>query len=1123
MWRTAPIVNIALVTLIISGLFVGGCIPEQPSSSPAQEATLEPATQLPTIASVLSQRTQDQLDHLLQIAEVIAEDGDWFAHDQDSKALSLMIDSISFLIDVKVKYPAVGEAVSETTKSLLSELNEDINIRPVGAPLLTNNLYPSLEQMVWDLKRRTDGNVAEVEAILSNLSPQELNKWEIDFAKRSDANEVLLQTLAWQAETLNWARSQMQAEQELWPLEVGERVATALILWAVLGPLGPLATLIGEGALAIQQVAQDVQELNESVQMFGLASSLLVDSAFNISQQIYQNAVDGLSEVSNGQPLYLPQGEVKSVSHGVLVEEQLAQFPGAGNIIFSLGTKNLGYLDVWLYNSGTRGKVTEFFGIGLYGLSGIADAHTSIQNFEKLQISGGQEGHLYIYFPWLEAESAITYHILARVESELPDGEVRTGIYHIHSETLIFSPGEKTTPIPETPQIEIRPNIGTVGASFTISGSHFTPNRAVTLYFIGVDGEEFMTTQKLAGTDGWFSFSLVAYQDYPIGTNTVWAVDDTTGKKSNEVSFTIVSTLSAAMPTSPGLSSSPGPTISNLTPTFQWSGVSGADGYGFYISEYPYGSTNLVYENENISGSSTSFNLPSGVLENGKKYRWNIRAHNSAGWSDFSSKLYFQTTIGEVTLTLYVHEDSASGPIISGATVTGQDGEGNAFSQVTNSSGYVTIIGAPGTWSFSAGKSGYETNSWSQSITADGTKHAYLIKEEASSYSPTLVDVGIASSPWLPQTFLQAESGDTIYTLYTFSYSGPNMLVNLKTAILDTNGNEIGNQVSGPGLWIINPFENPITGVGIEYKLPDDAEPGIYDVKFSIWNEDFTEDYDSIIKQGWLQIASGDVILTLYVHENSASGPITSGATVTGQDGGGNSFSQVTNSNGYVTITGAPGTWSFTAGKSGYETNSWSQSITADGTKHAYLIRQVVYPQVTGVSPPQPSAQPTRQWLTILGNGFVSDSQVTLRIGGSTYVIPSDRTQFVSSGQINVYVGLTDAGTWSAQVTNPGGYQSNIFSFQVVYPQVTGVNPSQPTAQPTRQWLTIIGNGFVSESQVTLRIGGSTYVIPADRTQFVSSNQIKVYVGLTDAGTWTAQVTNLGGYQSNIFSFQVVP
>ena len=88
-------------------------------------------------------------------------------------------------------------------------------------------------------------------------------------------------------------------------------------------------------------------------------------------------------------------------------------------------------------------------------------------------------------------------------------------------------------------------------------------------------------------------------------------------------------------------------------------------------------------------------------------------------------------------------------------------------------------------------------------------------------------------------------------------------------------------------------------------------------------------------------------------------------------------------------------------------------------------------------------------------------------------------------------------------------------------PVVTGIDPSQPTASPAKQWITIKGTGFVSDSTVTLRIDSSTHPIPADRTEFKSSTQIRVRAGLTDPGTWTAQVTNPGNRISNLFSFTV--
>lgn len=80
----------------------------------------------------------------------------------------------------------------------------------------------------------------------------------------------------------------------------------------------------------------------------------------------------------------------------------------------------------------------------------------------------------------------------------------------------------------------------------------------------------------------------------------------------------------------------------------------------------------------------------------------------------------------QVTLTLYVHDESAGGPVIPGAKVIGKDGSGNSFQQITDNSGYVTITGIAGTWSFSASSSGYETNNWDQDITVTCAKHAFL-------------------------------------------------------------------------------------------------------------------------------------------------------------------------------------------------------------------------------------------------------------------------------------------------------------------------------------------------------------------------------------------------------------
>ena len=90
-----------------------------------------------------------------------------------------------------------------------------------------------------------------------------------------------------------------------------------------------------------------------------------------------------------------------------------------------------------------------------------------------------------------------------------------------------------------------------------------------------------------------------------------------------------------------------------------------------------------------------------------------------------------------VTLTLYVHEGDVNGPTIPDVLVTGQDGAGQSFEQTTDSNGYATITGISGTWSFSASAEGYETNSWSQSITETDRKDAFL--QGAQQYSQNSV------------------------------------------------------------------------------------------------------------------------------------------------------------------------------------------------------------------------------------------------------------------------------------------------------------------------------------------------------------------------------------------------
>jgi len=184
--------------------------------------------------------------------------------------------------------------------------------------------------------------------------------------------------------------------------------------------------------------------------------------------------------------------------------------------------------------------------------------------------------------------------------------------------------------------------------------------------------------------------------------------------------------------------------------------------------------------------------------------------------------------------------------------------------------------------------------------------------------------------------------------------------------------------------------------------------------------------------------------------------------------------------------------------------------------------------------------------LTATGSNFYNVVEITLRWSGpdsgevtwkkgtaiwnQKVKVKSDNTMILNPRVLaNVTGTTTKTWTWTVILKDNTGASASR-QFKVIYqpaaaptPYISGVSPAQPKAQPTRQWLAILGSGFVAESQVILRFGNSTYVIPRERTKFVSASQINVYVGLTDPGTWTAQVVNPGNKYSNIYQFQVKP
>lgn len=219
--------------------------------------------------------------------------------------------------------------------------------------------------------------------------------------------------------------------------------------------------------------------------------------------------------------------------------------------------------------------------------------------------------------------------------------------------------------------------------------------------------------------------------DYQVDNNSdtgTWnvKVQNPDGQISNAVNFTVATPVSAPV-VSTVVAGSVFANTAVMNGTVNPNGAS-TSAYFQYGTTTSYGNTGQAQ-----TGITTTTNVQTTLtgLAPSTTYHYRLVASNSGGTS-YGSDTSFTTMSAAVTLTLYVHAGSATGPLLSGAEVTGQDAAGNTFNQTTNTSGYVVLTGIPGMWQFAASDAGYPTNTWGQSITATGTKNAYLIQQVAA-------------------------------------------------------------------------------------------------------------------------------------------------------------------------------------------------------------------------------------------------------------------------------------------------------------------------------------------------------------------------------------------------------
>ncbi|MEW6110372.1 MAG: hypothetical protein AB1632_14575 [Nitrospirota bacterium] len=100
---------------------------------------------------------------------------------------------------------------------------------------------------------------------------------------------------------------------------------------------------------------------------------------------------------------------------------------------------------------------------------------------------------------------------------------------------------QQPTPQPHqpfvSPQVNMYPSSGTVGTTFTDTGKGFSPNRTATVYGRRPDGSVWQITTVQTDSSGAYSRQWTAQT--PGNNFAWWAVDNATGKKSNEIVYNV--------------------------------------------------------------------------------------------------------------------------------------------------------------------------------------------------------------------------------------------------------------------------------------------------------------------------------------------------------------------------------------------------------------------------------------------------------------------------------------------------------------------------------------------------------------------------------------------------------
>lgn len=185
----------------------------------------------------------------------------------------------------------------------------------------------------------------------------------------------------------------------------------------------------------------------------------------------------------------------------------------------------------------------------------------------------------------------------------------------------------------------------------TVCSIHLSSNTILTP---GQQGDRYLaeiTIPAIAANtiDGWRSITFNFPCDVAAGSYYIFFSADG-GQRVSETSEAdnfAYTPVSLTKPNPPiniiGGTTPPGMPLSSLNPTLTWN--SPTLYHWFYVSQYPFGSTNLIYNNASCIYANNSFTLPTS-LRAGMIYRWNMRTSGGDCFqanctSDLSNTGYF--------------------------------------------------------------------------------------------------------------------------------------------------------------------------------------------------------------------------------------------------------------------------------------------------------------------------------------------------------------------------------------------------------------------------------------------------------------------------------------------------